>query len=169
MKTLAGIAVALALGSISGPVLANDWVLVTRGASDALGVDLDTMRVEGDRRIFWSVWVKKTTQPATDSVPRFDYQVRRDTINCRTDMISTGSTGFYMIGATSPAFSGQLSGREQDIFPNTVAQGLRDFVCEIGSLTPLKGYGVATADQFARDRRSGFFKDDADWLAGTLD
>lgn len=167
-KTIPALAV-LALASIATPALANDWVLVTYGATDALGVDLDSIRVEGDRRIFWSVWVKKTTQAAEGTVPRHDYRVRRDTIDCRLNMISTGATGFYIIGANRPAMAANDTGRQNDIFPDSVADGLRDFVCEIGNITPIKGYGVETSEQFARDRRSGFLQADADWLSGALE
>jgi hypothetical protein len=160
---------AVAISTFSSPVLASDWVFVTRGRADAVGVDLDSVRIEGDRRVFWSVWVKITTHPAEGVLPEHDYTVRRDTIDCRADKIWTGATGLYMIGGGRPALTGDAGSERADIFPDSLADDLQGFVCEADSLEALKGYGVESAEQFARDRRSGFFPDDADWLAANLE
>lgn len=156
---------ALVMSLIGGPALAGDWVLATRSDEFAIGVDLESRRSVGNRMTFWSVWVTRTTV-AESVFPRHDYRLRRDTVDCDRSTITSGTIVFYTLNGRNPEDTLTLPPTAQDIVPDTVMDGVRALVCDSEEVQALRGFGAETANQFALDRRSGFFEGDADWLAG---
>lgn len=77
-STLIGAVVALAVGA--GAAHAGEWLYVGHSSRIVVGYDNGSVRVSGNRRTFWAVYVYETTDITADTA--VDYFLARTVIDC---------------------------------------------------------------------------------------
>ena len=107
--------------------LAGEWVHVTSDDDTDIGIDVETIRIEGDRRTFWVVVSHRQPQ-AIDGDP-FDYMLLRAEANCRTDIMRMNQAILYRLGEDQSAYSETLSRTPRYVVPDTTGYHQWSFVC----------------------------------------
>lgn len=136
-----GALVALTMG---GSAEAGDWLYASHSDNSAVAIDVSTVRRQGSRMTFWTVWVSRKRE-ATASGEQYDYHLTRRTIDCDRDTWSEGAAIYYRISESASVHIDERSTAENHTIPDSLAQGISNVACsEIEA-----GRGVSTANEFA--------------------
>ena len=117
----------------------------------AIGVDWQTVRRTGSTRTAWTAWVQDETREADGH--SFDYTLRRVSVNCDAETITSYSMVSYLIGASEPINSKTESYPTASVaVPETIGAGLVESLC---GDPPAEG--IDTASEFAQLIRDYLF------------
>jgi hypothetical protein len=154
---------ALTMSVVSGPALAEDWVRITSGL-EVFGVDADSVRTEGSRRTFTYAAVARETEDGWPN-PAHDYKVIHEVMDCDANTRSAKRIAIYLLGNGEPVLAQDSTTPFVPFRLDTLSGEIRNFVCNPARVAQAHGRGAQSAEQFARDTRSGRLPADAKWLA----
>lgn len=118
-----GVAAVLMLTS-AGTALADEWTIIRGDAQSITGVDRESIRTIGSRRLFWSVAVDAESNEF--GVWRSFYRIELD---CTAETMRFVSINAYGDGDTA-IYSDDEPTEPTSIVPGTLADDLKSAVCE---------------------------------------
>lgn len=118
------IAAALLCLAGAGQARADDWRVVTGSREVMSAIDASTIQVEGSKRVFWAVWLFRTTQ--SDGV---DYVMDHTAIDCEQRTVEIRVEITYSADQNPISQSGDISGIVQPIPPSSSGQAQYEGVC----------------------------------------
>ena len=121
----------LILGSVMALIpthaMAGEWIHVASNNNMDLGVDVETIRTDGNRRQFWSVVAQKESQ----TIPQgsYDYAVARMEVDCFNETSRPIQLTLYRLGEDEVVLSQTSTEGSRYQAPDTIGYHQLVFVC----------------------------------------
>ena len=134
--------------AVAGSANAQNWAFVVEGDDAVTGMDFDSIRTVGNRRIFWNVRAHASTR-GSEPGDMGDYVVTRSEYDCVEERWRPLAFNVLLFDGTSLGAL-ETPARWAAVFPDTVASEMMGVVC---GPTPARPNGWETAKEFAQNVR----------------
>lgn len=145
------LALGLAVSLLASTATAGRWALASYSDNLAIGIDWDSIRATGSVRSAWTTWVESQTHETGG--PRYDYALKRVSVNCDAETITTYSRVAYLIDKSEPVanFTDPYPSANAAV-PDTIGAAMLATLCGDGP-----DGGIDTANEFAKTARMWVF------------
>lgn len=125
-----GILAAVTALAVASPVMAGDWRLAASNDVTIKGYDLESVVINGSKRMVWEVMVFRNTEQGD-----VDYIVSRTEYDCANGRYRDHAMQGYLMGGRSTTRGD--AGEWMENFPDSLSSGSNDAVCGRRETTPL--------------------------------